>query len=512
MSAATLASYDEVPYTAFPFAQSHPSRLATMARLFGVDAPDVATARVLELGCAVGGNLIPMAISMPSASLIGIDLSIKQIERGRNVAEMLGLANLDLRHANIADIDASWGRFDYIIAHGIYSWVPAPIREKLLAICKENLAGNGVAFVSYNAMPGWGTRGVVRDAMLYHSRNAKSVPERIRLARDAIDVLARNLPKDAPYGGLMREVFESITDTTDAYINHDYLEEDNVAFYFHEFVAAARACGLEYLADAEFRSMAPQMPPELRDTLRRIAPDLIAREQYLDFINNRSFRQTLLVHSDVPINRRIEPRTMFQFQLASVIQPVSPSPSLEQGTVESFRTPSIADISTNSAICKAALIELGQRWPLAVPFHELVDAARARLGPGRPVVSRDEDVRMLAIEMLQSYAAAAIELRVWSPALAVVPGRRPVASPLARLLATRGDRVTNLLHTVITMNPVSLSLLPLLDGTNGRDALIRALAAKTSAGALTLPVRTEGLSAVVDETLAGLGKAGLLSA
>lgn len=512
MTAATLASYDEVPYTALPFAQSHPSRLAAMARLFGVEAPDVATARVLELGCAVGGNLIPMAISMPGGSLIGIDLSIKQIELGRRIADTLGLANIDLRHANIADIDASWGRFDYIIAHGIYSWVPAPIREKLLSICNENLVPNGVAFVSYNTMPGWGTRGVVRDAMLYHARDAKSALDRIRLSREAIDVLGRHLPTDAPYGGLMREVFDSITGAADAYINHDYLEEDNAAFYFHEFVKSANGHGLEYLADAEFRTMTPHVPPDLRDTLRRVAPDLIAREQYLDFMFNRSFRQTLLVHADTSINRRLEPQTLFGFQLASAIQPATTSPSLDQGTVESFRTASAGDVSTNSAISKAALLELGHRWPLAVPFAELVDAARARLGPSRSVVPHNEDARMLAIEMLQCYAAAAIELRVWSPALAVEPGRRPIASSLARLQAPRGEEVTNLLHKVITMNPVSLALLPLLDGTNGRDALVRALAAKTSTGALVVPVRPDGLGAVVDETLVGLGKAALLSA
>ena len=125
----TLASYDETPYTDLPFAQSHPARLAVMARLFGVDAPDVGTARVLELGCAVGGNLIPMAVAMPDAHLVGIDLSGRQIADGRRVVTTLGLENIELQHADIAHVDASYGMFDYIVCHGIYSWVPAAIRE-----------------------------------------------------------------------------------------------------------------------------------------------------------------------------------------------------------------------------------------------------------------------------------------------------------------------------------------------------------------------------------------------
>ena len=125
--------------------------------------------RVLELGCASGDNLIPMAIELPNARFVGIDLSERQIEQGRQSVAALGLANIDLRRVNIANVDASWGTFDYILCHGIYSWVPAPIREKLLAICRENLAPTGIAFVSYNTLPGWHMRGMIRDMMVYHS-------------------------------------------------------------------------------------------------------------------------------------------------------------------------------------------------------------------------------------------------------------------------------------------------------------------------------------------------------
>ena len=508
--AGTLPSYDEVPYTALPFVQSHPSRLAAMARLFGIDSPPVATASVLELGCALGGNLIPMAVSMPNATLLGIDLSARQIEDGTRVVQTLGLGNIVLRHADIADVNESWGRFDYIIAHGIYSWVPQPIREKLLDICHANLAPNGVAYVSYNTQPGWKLRGIARDLMLYHSRNESTPPDRMRMSREALDFLGRHLPPDTPYAAALRDILDSLSGVDDAYLSHDHLETDNNAFYFHEFVDAARAHHLQYLGEAEFSAMAPQVPAELKDTLRKIAPDLVAREQYLDFLHHRSFRQTLLVHADASINRNIEPRTMGAFDLASSIQPESASFSLAQGALETLSTPAGASISTGSALAKAALVELGQRWPLSIGFAELLDRARFRLGPSRASTPIEQDARMLAIDMLQCYAAAVIDLRTWSPAMATSPGGRPLASALARLQAQRGGDVTTLLHRSILMNPVGRALLPLLDGKRNRDQLAAALSTFADRGEIVVPIRAGGFRALVDETLSGLGRAALL--
>ena len=102
----------------------------------------------------------------------------RQIEQGQRQVSALGLANIELRHYNIADVDASWGKFDYIISHGIYSWVPAPVRERLLAICRENLAPNGIAYVSYNTLPGWHMRGMIRDMMIYHAAGFRGPPRR----------------------------------------------------------------------------------------------------------------------------------------------------------------------------------------------------------------------------------------------------------------------------------------------------------------------------------------------
>ena len=258
--------------------------------------------------------------------------------------------------------------------------------------------------------------------------------------------------------------------------------------------------------------MAPQIPGDLKDTLRRIAPDLIAREQYLDFLHHRSFRQTLLVHAGVHINRKLEPQTLRRFDIAAAIQPVSANPVLEQGANEGFRTASGASISTVSAISKVALLELGKSWPLALPFDELLTRSRERLDGRSARVDVAEDARMLGIEMLQCYAAGVLELRVWSPRLVVSAGERPLATPLARLQAQRGFEVTNLLHKSVTMNAFSRGLLPMLDGVRDRAALLALIAERASTGQLVLPARTGGLRGILDETLVGMGKAALLVA
>jgi SAM-dependent methyltransferase len=143
-------TYDDVPYTSYPYVRTSPDRLCTLARFFGVPAPAPSRARVLELGCASGGNLLPMADALPEAQFVGIDLSARQIEDGRALAQEAGLENIELRHASILDVDASWGSFDYVICHGVYSWVPPDVQRHILAIGRDCLSEGGVAYISYN--------------------------------------------------------------------------------------------------------------------------------------------------------------------------------------------------------------------------------------------------------------------------------------------------------------------------------------------------------------------------
>src|SRR4051812_35199224 len=161
------AAYDAVPYESHAFPQTAPGHLAAIAYIFGLDAIDVTTARVLEIGCAAGGNVIPFAALHPEARVVGIDLSSVQVEQGRRRVKALGLKNLELLQGDIAAMNlTALGQFDLIICHGVYSWVPHNVQEAILSACDSVLAPAGVAYVSYNVYPGWKSIEIVRDAML----------------------------------------------------------------------------------------------------------------------------------------------------------------------------------------------------------------------------------------------------------------------------------------------------------------------------------------------------------
>src|SRR3954467_8219921 len=154
--------YDRIPYPPRMHPQAPPDRLATMARLFGLDAPPLETCRVLELGCGEGGNLIPAAFSLPQASFRAIDLSPSAVATAAATARDLQLTNIDVQPMDIRDFPVDAGAFDYIIAHGVYSWLPPDVRERLLGICRDHLAANGVAYVSFNTYPGHRLREIAR--------------------------------------------------------------------------------------------------------------------------------------------------------------------------------------------------------------------------------------------------------------------------------------------------------------------------------------------------------------
>ena len=220
-------SYDEIPYDCSVFSYTHPSCLATWATLLGMAPPPVDRCRLLELGCGNGANLIPMAHDLPDSRFVGVDLSPRQIAMGQEIVDALRLPNIDLRAFSITDIDESFGQFDYIVCHGVYSWVPAAVQDKILSICKQNLAPNGVAYVSYNTYPGWHIRGMIREMMGFHVRQFADPKERVQQAKALLEFLLQAVGK-APtlYGGLLQVEADMLKEGGDTYLFHEHLEEE----------------------------------------------------------------------------------------------------------------------------------------------------------------------------------------------------------------------------------------------------------------------------------------------
>ena len=197
--------YDEVPYPNLSHALTHPDRMAVIATLLKMQPVPTDQCRVLELGCAGAWNLIAMAEQLPQSTFVGIDYSPLHVEEANTAIQSLGLSNVTTHHLDILDIDADFGQFDYIIAHGIYSWVPPHVREKVLAICRDNLSPQGVAYISYNTFPGWHTILMVRQMMLYHTRHFSDPHERVTEALKFADFLGETVAKtgNAVYGSFL---------------------------------------------------------------------------------------------------------------------------------------------------------------------------------------------------------------------------------------------------------------------------------------------------------------------
>lgn len=471
MPTVPTTTYDAIAYPGQPLPQAHPDLLATIATLHGLSPAPPSSCRTLELGCGDGANLVPLAYLYPGGRFLGIDLAPSPIERGRAVIAELGLGNVELRCGDIMDLAADLGTFDYIIAHGLYSWVPAPVRDRILAIARDHLAPHGVAYVSYNAYPGAHVRQMLRGMLRFHTRSMTEPRRRIDQARALARFLADGQTAAGPYGELLREeTRRAAAPEGEALLFHDDLAEVNHPVWFHEFAGHAAAFGLRFLAEAHyFESSDRHLPPTIRDALAGLGrEDVVLREQYLDFLKCRRFRQSLLVHQEAPAQREPNPAKVSALAVASAARPET----APDGATLTFRTPSGAAIAFDLPLAKAALLHLTDSSPEAMPFPELLAATSARLGT-------DADAAMLAAVLLESFAVGVVELFTEPLRFAVRAGERPEVSAVARQQLRAGQKtLTNLRHAPVTADhPLTRQLLALMDGTRDRTMLLDELTA-----------------------------------
>jgi methyltransferase-like protein len=463
--------YDEVLYPNSPFAQTHPDRLATLAILFGMDPAPLPRCRVLEVGCGNGENLIPMAFQYPAAEFLGIDAAGMAIHDGHREIATLGLPNLRLEHRDIMDAGPELGTFDYVIAHGFYSWVPEPVRDKMLAIVQACLAPQGVAFVSYNALPGGRLRQMFREMMLFHVGGARELGPRIQGAREIVQWF---MAYQAGLGeaGLLPSQAESIMERPPACVYHDELGEIYHPVYFQEFLAHAARFGLQFLYEASYHDMQPgKLPAALVAEVDRVTGgNRIRRDQYFDFLKCRMFRQTLLCHQNIALPEAPVAERVRLLYACSAAKPVSARPDLRRGVAEEFRGGHGSGVTTSHPFSKAVMQLLCQAWPETLSFPGLLAAATQ-------LTAEDATESGLVDILLATYAAGVIELHAGPAQCVARVSRFPVASQLARSQARRGRLIATQRHTVIEALDEKVRLLiGLLDGNHDFEALVRELA------------------------------------
>jgi methyltransferase-like protein/SAM-dependent methyltransferase len=512
-------SYDQVPYRSVALPQTHPDRLAATARIFSLTAPDVASCRVLELGCASGGNLIPMAFNLPDSTFVGIDLSKRQVDEGKATIEALGLANVRIEHASILDIGRDWGTFDYMICHGVFSWVEPAVQDKILQVASENLASNGIAYISYNTYPGWHMREMVRDMMRYHVEQFDEPQEQVHQARALLAFLASASDASSAYGQLLSREVERLGRATDSYLYHEHLEQTNVPLYFHQFIERAERAGLLYLSEASVSEMlTSHFPASVAETLERVSPDILHLEQYMDFVRNREFRQTLLCRQGARPKRALTTDFMHGLLASSRAVAEDQPVDLTSGRKVVFSNGKQRADATLPAT-KAAFAALGEAWPQAIDVDELCALALERAAPfvaGNPV---DEVRRATLGDLFGGVMYGMVRLHTLPPPCTNVVSDVPRAHPLAASQAERGNIVVNAHHENVQLEPVEVALLKLCDGERCVSEIVDLLMKQFLSGRIVLgegksPIAPEiaraTLSDHVDRGIASLTRNALL--
>ncbi len=470
------AAYDAIDYDCTSYPQSHPDRLNTVARMFGVDAPPVAHARVLEVGCGDGANLIPVAAAYPQATFIGCDLAPRAIAAGNELIARAGLANIELRVQDLRELPASLGEFDYVVAHGFYSWVPAEVREALMALLATRLTPNGIGFVSYNTQPGNRVRQIASDAMHWHARDSADAAGTLRAAREMLEMMAKPGATQWRPDTALRAEFADRAGRPDSALYHDDLAQPNDAFYFHEFVAHANDHGLAYVGDSDVRTMSGAgLAAEVRAFTER--RDRLDREQYLDFMRLRRFRNSLLTRATSTSDFNIVPATTSEMQIGAASTLMQ---SMEEAAQQGRPRESV--MAGGNPAVNALLAWLASQFPATVSASDIA-RWRAQHTP--------DDRRPLETILTGAYVGGVVDFFPAPLALVGHVSARPRANRIARLQAQSRARVTNLRHESVHLADAHAhKLLPLLDGTRDKDALMEALGPTFDRGA-------EGLDAML---------------
>jgi SAM-dependent methyltransferase len=448
--------YEFVRYPGKPVPQTHPDRLATIATLFGLEPRDITRARVLEIGCCDGGNIIPMAMALPQSQFVGIDLTASDIAFATETVTALGLTNASFHVYDLMDLPGPFGQFDYIIVHGLYAWVPLPVRDRLMEVVKACLSPCGIAYISFNSMPGGRVRILVREMMLFHVRDITDPAARIESAREFLRFLRPGLVNNSGQKLVLFEV-DRILKQPDHSLFHDELNSEYHPVYFYEFAAHASSCGLQYLSEATYFHTSPE----------NLAPvpsnDAVVSNQYLDFVLCTFFHQSLLCQQQATIDRNVDPlrlKTLFFLSPASTGAPDEDAEITPE--TEGFVGVGGSRITTRSPLIRGLMHAMMDAYPAFVPFADLPGAA-----------TEPDSVCGILLTLIKTGLVSA---HVHSPDFCRIPGERPLASPLARRQLGHSRFLTNLRHyPIVIRDEVEAALIPLLDGSRTRADLLREL-------------------------------------
>lgn len=468
--ASSIANFDyfDFPYPEYLHRRTSPESMASMAYAFGLEPPDPQRCRVLELGCGTGLSILTFASAHPEASFFGLDFSEASILTARAAAEAAGIRNVRFEAMDILDFGRggeSVGEFDYIVAHGVYTWTPEPVRKQVLRICGEYLSPNGVAFVSFNARPGYHVNLMLRDAGLWFARNTTNVVER---SRKAIEGLRTMDFSGFPMPGVSELVatrLREIEKDNPIQCGFDEFGDINSPVLFSSFIQEIRANHLEYVAEAEIIDWTARVLPQAAQSLlSQLESDPLRRMDYRDLIRCSSFHAALIAKKDGQ-QQGLSPAPVASRLTGMLVSagafPVSPRPDVRGAAAERFETSKGAYVEISEPGVKAFLVALSDAAPLRLPVEEAMRRA-ADLAGADP----QSAARSILTWFQMFWESEFIQLHLTPSPAAASYGERPSVFPVARQHAARTGKAPSLIGGLISIEDgAEQKLLQLADGT-----------------------------------------------
>ncbi len=294
----TMDNYDRIPYIGDSYPSTHIRHLWAMGNILGVNPTPPPRARTMEIGSACGYNIFPQAVHFPNAYFLGIDLSAKHTEQAEQMREMLQCNNVEFRCANIVDVKEPPHSFDYIICHGVFSWVPLEVRDSILQLIKSCLTPNGLALISYNCSPGWVFGTMMRNYVSLYDNHSEPHDIRLKVMQEKANEFYLMMKKTRPE---LEPFFASelniINTYASFYVLHEFGEPENQPLLYTDFVEDLHQHGLQIASDISMNDVGNH--GDIQDLLH--LPEYKRKAAFLqadDLKSLRRFRHSVVMHEE----------------------------------------------------------------------------------------------------------------------------------------------------------------------------------------------------------------------
>ncbi len=380
-----------------------------------------------------------MAAAYSGSRFVGVDNASELIEKGRRECKELGLSNVELIVADLAEYNPPAQEFDYVICHGVYSWVSKELQQRILKLSKSALAPHGVVFLSYNTLPGWRQRGVVRDVLQIGSMMSEGEDDHSRY--EAGMQLLKKLGREPQLSAYVREAAERLEQSEPSYVVQEFLGEHNTPVLFVDFMQAAQDAGLQYVSEARVVMMSSQdLSAETNQLLDSFGEDVWMREQVLDLVRNRTFRETLLCHDTIALNRGLSTKAFRELVFIANFVPVeNDAQGDSQGVLFRERTTE-REVRAPRGECERVLGILARMGVAGSTLPALIERVGSDGGMS------EHEIMRAVVTLWKTGFIDALQMPLC--------GKRAEASvpSLARLQAVAGEKVTSLLHESLMLS------------------------------------------------------------